>query len=157
MRHAEQEVLDFTRIDVLPAADNHIFEPSRDAEITVFVHYAQVARVQEAVFVDDRGGRFGVFVITFHDVVTLAAHLALYADRTLFVRLRVEHFHFDERQRTSYRGSPDFRRVGHPRSGHAGRTLRQSVYADDVLAVHLFHYLLHRFDRAGGSGHDAGT
>lgn len=40
-----EELFDFARIDILPAAYNHILDASGDAVVAVFVFYTQVAGV----------------------------------------------------------------------------------------------------------------
>ena len=122
----------------------------------MFVFHAQVATVQEAVFVDDLGRGCRVVVIAFHGVVTSVAHFTLYAYRTFFARFRIDHADFGEFVITAYRIVADFRRIVDARMCHAGRCFRQPVYAGHAHE-HFFFHLLHQFHRAKGACHDAGA
>src|SRR5277367_4016113 len=76
-----KKFLDFARIDVFAAADNHVFQASGDAEIAVGAHGCKVAGVQPAFGVNGAGGGVGVLIVTFHIGVAAGAELALFADR----------------------------------------------------------------------------
>ena len=70
-----QHFLNLTRIHVETAANNHIFCSIYNKIIAVVVAVADVARVQPTI--DNAfSGRFGAFVIAFHDVVTTIADFA---------------------------------------------------------------------------------
>jgi hypothetical protein len=55
-RVAGQHFLDFPGVDVLSAADDHVFRSPDEGQVAVFVDVADVAGVQPAV--DDDSGRF---------------------------------------------------------------------------------------------------
>src|SRR5271154_3834151 len=44
-----QHILDFYRIDVLPAANHHVVPTTAETEITVIVHHTQITGVQPSV------------------------------------------------------------------------------------------------------------
>ena len=120
-----EEFLQFTRIDILSSPDNHVLDASGDAVVAMFVFHAQVATVQEAVFVDDLGRGCRVVVIAFHGVVPPVAHFTLYAYRTFFARFRIDHADFGKFVVTAHRIVADFRRIVDARMRHAGRCFRQ--------------------------------
>src|SRR3954451_12063006 len=51
-RMSEEELLQFARIDVLAASDDHVFEAALDRAVATLVHRAQIARVQPSIAVD---------------------------------------------------------------------------------------------------------
>jgi hypothetical protein len=57
---AEQHGLDFARVDVLTAPDDHFPAASLDADVAAFIHRPEVAGAQPAVVVDRRRGGLGV-------------------------------------------------------------------------------------------------
>ena len=89
-----EELFNFSRINVFASTDNHVLDTSGNAVISIFILYAQVARVQESVFVYHFCRSFGILVVAFHGVIAAVAHFALYAHRTFFASLRVNDTYF---------------------------------------------------------------
>src|SRR5205823_792057 len=70
-----QKLLDFARVNVLPAADDDVLDPADDEDISVVVHRGEVARVHPPGRVDGVRGGFWVVPVAEHDVI--AAHALL--------------------------------------------------------------------------------
>ena len=62
------EVLDFGRVDVLAARDDHVLEPVRDVEVAVGVEIAEVAGAEPAVRRERAGRRLGEVEVAREDV-----------------------------------------------------------------------------------------
>jgi len=43
------EASNLARVDVLASADDHVLQPTRDAQITALIHRAEVARVEPPI------------------------------------------------------------------------------------------------------------
>src|SRR5262245_20563783 len=72
---AVQHLLDFARVDIESAANDHVFLAVHDEEIALGVHGSDIARVKPAA--THRIGRgIGSLVVSFHDIVTSDQHLA---------------------------------------------------------------------------------
>src|SRR5690606_39779145 len=76
-----QDRLDLPRIDVLPAADDHVLDAAGDAEVAVLVENAEVTGVQPPVGVDRLPGLLRHLEVPEHRLVAARADLALRADR----------------------------------------------------------------------------
>ena len=156
-RQVVKELFQFARVDVLATPDNHVFDATRDAVIALLVFHAQVAAMQEAVLVDNLGGRFRILVITLHDEVTFATHFTLFAHSAFFARFGIQHLDFRERIFLADRSATLFEGVFDDRVRHAWRTFSQAIDTGDVRNVHLLRYRAHQFNWAKRAGHDAGT
>ena len=99
MRH--NYFFEFARIDVVAAAQDHIFFAVNDRKIAVVVENADVAGVKPAVF-KCFGGCFGAFVITFHHVRAANDDFAAFAGCD-FVVVFVNAFYFDTEDRLTDR------------------------------------------------------
>ena len=155
--HRVEELLDLARVDVLPAADDHVLDAPGDAVVAVLVDGAQVARVQPAVGVDGRLGGLGHLVVALHDVVAAAQQLAGDARRAVLAGLGVDDAHLDLVVPAAHRLALALERV--VRRGlreHRGR-LGEAVADGHLGRVHLVDDLPHRLDRARRAGHDAGA
>ena len=104
-RHVVEELFDFTWIDILTAADDHVLDTARDFIEALLVFDAEVARVEVAVFVDDLSGGCRILIVALHHVEALAAHLTLYADGTLLTGLGIEHLDIYKRIVAAHRGA----------------------------------------------------
>jgi len=62
----EEQVLDLARVDVLSTPDDHVFEPTLDAQITLLVHRGQVSGVVPTLGVDGFRRRLGLAVVSGH-------------------------------------------------------------------------------------------
>ncbi len=69
-------LFDFTRVDVLAAADDDLTQPSVESQQTSTVHRAHVAGMEPAVRVDDVGADRGVTDVTIHGHGRSGAELA---------------------------------------------------------------------------------
>ena len=63
--HLIEEFLDFARIDVLAATDDHVLDAAGDLVKALLVLDAEVAGVEESVLVNDFGGGLRVLVVAF--------------------------------------------------------------------------------------------
>ena len=154
--HLVKELFDFAGVDVFATADDHVFDAAGDAEVTIFVLHAQVARVQEPVGINHFGGGFRILVIALHGVVAAVAHLALYAYRAFFAGFGVDDFHFGMFKFTAYGVATYVERVVDAGMGHARGRFGESVYAGHPHE-HLFFHLFHQFHGTERTSHDAGA
>src|ERR1035441_7557429 len=152
-----QEVLDFARVDVLSPADDGVFGAAPETEIAIGTHGGQVARVQPAFRIDDRGRGFGIVVVPLHDQVAAGAKFALLSDGQPFAGFGIGDLHFGIGQRRAHRGDAQFHGVVDARHGDHRRTLGLAVSDGHFGAMHALGYRAHDFDRAGRSGHHAGA
>src|SRR6267378_6351039 len=134
----EQQFLEFARIDVLTAANDHVLQSSLDRAVTPAIHRAEVAGMQPALGVDGSlGGRF-VLKITMHDVIAACTYLADLADRNDLSRLLIDDLHLDVRHRRADGIGLVGDGIGGP--GHQGdrRALGLAEYDGETRAQPLF-------------------
>jgi hypothetical protein len=67
LRVAREEVLDLRRVDVVPAADEHLAPPAAETEVSRGVEDADVAGVDPSLRIDDGGRRVRVAPVAAHD------------------------------------------------------------------------------------------
>src|SRR5210317_864078 len=77
----KEAILDLSRIDILAATDNHLFQAPSDLDIPIGIHGAQISGMQPAGFIDGLSRIFRLAVITTHDVITSKTDLAHFAKR----------------------------------------------------------------------------
>src|SRR5437667_9919911 len=75
-----QKFLDFARIDIFAAADDHLLDAAGDMKSAVGPHSSQVAGVQPAFRVYSARSGFGLAIIAFHHQITARAQLATLTD-----------------------------------------------------------------------------
>src|SRR5260370_20157669 len=75
-RVGEKEFLDFARIDVLAAPDDHVLEPTDNVAITIRVDCRQVAGMHVASLVDYARRRGRIVPIAAHDAVAAGEQLS---------------------------------------------------------------------------------
>jgi hypothetical protein len=75
VRRFDQQVLDFGRVDVLAAGNDHVLAAAVDIEIAFLVEVAHVAGAKPAVD-QHRGGGLRRLPVAAHDVVALDQDLA---------------------------------------------------------------------------------
>src|SRR5207237_7330405 len=85
--------LDLARIDVLPAADDHVLDPAGDVDVALGVHGRQVAGVYPAGRVHRLGGLAGLVPVAEHHRVAAGAQLAGLAAAHHQAGLRVGDLH----------------------------------------------------------------
>ncbi len=61
-----EELLDLTRIDILAAANNHVFQPPDDVDVAIVIHRGQIAGMHPAGGVDRFGGRLRIAPVAQH-------------------------------------------------------------------------------------------
>ena len=156
LRMGVDEFLDFLRVDILTAADDHILQTAGNTVITLRRPAGKVARVQPAVLVDGGGGCLGHLIVTLHNIVTAGHKLSDHAVRAVLSGFRIHNLALDLRKCASDGGNSHFQRIGRTAHGAAGRSLGLAVDDYDLGHVHLVHHVTHDGDRAGASRHDAG-
>ena len=149
-----EELLYLTWVDVLAATDNHVLDTPGNAVVALLVLHTEVTGMQESVLVYHLGSGLRILVVAFHHVEATAAHFALYAYRTFFSRLGVEHLHLHEGEVAAHRGAALLKGVVDVRLRHSRRRLGESVDAGDGQE-HLLAHLFHQFHRAERACHDA--
>ena len=146
-----QHLLDLARVDVVAAADDHVFLAVDDEEVAVLVHRGHVAGVEPAALHDLLGG-VRAAQVALHDVVAADHDLADLALRDLVVVV-VDDLHLDALDRR-----PDRARlavaVGVVEGRHR-RRLGQPVALEDDAVERLLERLHHldRHRRAAGDAH----
>ena len=151
-----EEFFYLTRVDVLTAPDNHVFDASCDAVVAILILHSEITGMQEPVPVDDFGCGFGILIVAFHGVVSAVAHFALYTYGTFFSGFGVDNLYFRMLEVASYGVATHVERVVYPGGGHSWSSFGQPVNAGH-LHVHFLFHLSHQFYRAEGTGHDART
>src|SRR5690349_19634009 len=76
----DNDFFQFTRIDVVSAAKDHVFFTIDDGEISVSVHNADVTGVKPTV-AESLSRSFGTFVVAFHYVMSANYDLASLSSR----------------------------------------------------------------------------
>ena len=148
------ELLDFLRVDVLAAADNHIFKSARDFIVSVLGSTRKVARMKPTVLIDCRRCRLGHFVVTLHNVVTTRDEFARYLVGTVLARFGIDYLALDFGHSPADRRNSYFERIVGRAHSAAGRSLGLTVNYNDFTHIHFFNDVLHRRNRAGASRHD---
>ncbi|MNT16146.1 hypothetical protein D3C72_1512350 [compost metagenome] len=98
---SSENVLDFGRVDVLAATDDHVLEPVDDEQITLLVHIGGVAGVQPTL-TQGVGGFFRFVPVALHDVRPPDDDLA---DRTArhLTPVGIDNFHLHAKAATAHR------------------------------------------------------
>ncbi len=151
------EVLDLLRVDILAAADNHIFDPPGDAVVAVAPPPREVAGVQPAVRVDGGGGGGRHFIITLHDVVAPRHELSVGVVGEVFAGSRIDNLAFDAGQRLPHRADAHLHRVVGTAHCAARRRFGLSEHDGNLAHPHFLQNVLHHLDRAGTARHNAGA
>ena len=152
-----EELLDLARVDVLPAADDHVLDPADDVAVAVLAHLGEVAGVHPAVGVDGLGGLLGVVPVAEHHRVAAGAELAGLPALDGLAGDRVDDLDLDvgvdppDRRRTTLEVV-----VGAGLAGHRAG-LGHAVGDRRGLHVHVVDAALHHLDRADRAGHDPGA
>src|SRR4051794_1065827 len=110
-RAGVQELLDFSRVNVLASADDYILCPTCDGAVTFFLEDSKIAGVQPTVVVYRRPCRFVVFVIPLHDVVSAGTQLPMLAGRNNIAGSRIDYLQFGVRQNLANGSDAAFDRV----------------------------------------------
>jgi acetyl-CoA synthetase len=84
-----------SRIYILSTPYYHVLYAARNAIIAILIPDPQITGMEITVFIYYRISSLGVFVITFHHIITLAANFTLGAARNLFVSLRIDYLDID--------------------------------------------------------------
>ena len=119
-----EHLLDLARVDVEPAADDHVLQPPDDVDEPVLVHTAEVAREEPAVLGDRLLGGLLASPVALHDVVTADGDLPDLSDRELLAVL-ADDPHLDPRDRPADGSDPVA--VARSIERRGGRGLRQPV------------------------------
>ena len=151
----EQEFLDFARVDVLAAADDHVLDPPGDAETSVGQPHGQIAGVQPTLGIDGGGRGLGIVIVAQHDDVPPRAQFALLIVGQRGTAQRIGNLHFHAGERPADRLDAQLERVVGPGLGDHRRGLGLAVRDRDLAHAHPIDDLLHDLDRAGAAGHDA--
>src|ERR1700678_4051794 len=106
-RVGEEKFLDFTRIDVLAAPNNHVFQSTNNIAVTFLIDSREIARMHESGSVDRSCCRRGIIPIAAHDAVSTGEQLAG-DSRGDDSTLRVDNLDFEMRQDASDRGNAPF-------------------------------------------------
>src|SRR5438093_1032922 len=69
----EKKFFDFARINILTAANDHVFQPSCDLVTAVRPTDREIARMYPPIVVDSSGRCFRIFVVTQHGAVAARA------------------------------------------------------------------------------------
>src|SRR5271165_4696357 len=134
-----QEFFHFPRIDILPAADDHVLRSAGEVNVSLLAHDADITRMQPALAIDCARGRLRFAIITLHDHISARANLALLADWYGIAFQRRHDLHLRARQRLANRRDPDPNRIIHCRHRYHRRALRLTVANRQFRAVHLNH------------------
>ncbi len=157
LRMAVEKFLDLARVDVLAAANHHVFDAADDVHITFRIHHRQVAGMHPTFGVDGLMRLLGVAPVAVHHRIALGAKLAGFAGRDSFAALRIDDLHLQMRLHLPHRTHPLVqRRVGGALAAHR-RGLGHAVGDGDLRQMHVAHHSLHHLDGARAAGHDAGT
>ena len=156
VRMRVQVLLDLARVDVLPAPDDHLLRPARDAEAPIVTHGRQVARAEPSVPVDGQRGVLGILVVPFHDQVAARQQLAPPPGLHRISGVRVDDLDLGARQCTADSRSAHLDRVVAGRLRDRRRGLCQPVRDGHPVAVHLADDALHQLHGARRAGHDPG-
>ena len=152
-----EELLDLARVDVLPAADDHVLDPAGDVDVAVGVHHRQVAGVHPAGRVDRLGGLLRLVPVAEHHRVAAGAQLAGLAAGQRPPGLRVDDLDLDVRVHPPDGRHPPVQRVVGAGLGGHRRGLGHAVADRHLGHAHPVDDLLHHLDRARRAGHDPGA
>lgn len=155
-RVSEEELLQFARIDVLAAADDHVLAAPDDPHVAVVVHHRQVAGVHPARRVDGLGGGLGVVPVAEHHAVAAGAQLADLAARHHPARL-VDDLALQPRLGASDSGHAQLQAIVRTGLQRHRTGLGHAVGDLHLGHVHVANDPPHHLDRAGGAGHDSGA
>src|SRR4029077_10508716 len=90
-----QEFLDLARVDVLAAANDHVFDPADDVDVPLFGHGCDVACVHPARGVHGKPRCLIVVPVAAHHDVATAAQLAGFTARDNSAGGGVDHLNLD--------------------------------------------------------------
>src|SRR5262249_5419428 len=132
-----KEFFDLARVDVLAAADDHVFEAAGDAVVAVGRLTSEIARVQPAVGGEGSGGLDRLVIVALHDTVSAAHELALLSRRHRLDRTRLDQLDLDAGKELADRADAMLDAIGSPglRDDRAG--LGESVADGHFASAHL--------------------
>src|SRR5439155_2083303 len=151
---AVEKFLDLAWIDVLSAADQHVLRASDDVAVAFGVDGGQVAGVHPAVLHHFARSRF-IAPVALHHRIAAHAQLACLARRYNVAPL-IDDLGFEPRLNLTNRRHATLEGIGGRALEGDRAGLRHAVGDGDLAHVHLAHHALHRLDRTGCAGHDAG-
>src|ERR1051325_1184535 len=152
-----QELFDFTGIDVLAAADDHVLEAAGDRHVALIVHHGEIAAVHPARRVDRLGRCVVVVPVAEHDGVAARAQLSWRAARNGRAGVRGGDLAFEMWQHAADRRHPKLNRIVDPGMERDRGRFGHAVADGDLWYVHLTDDLPHDVDRTGSAGHDSGA
>src|SRR6516164_1855057 len=144
-----EKLFDLARIDILSAADNHVFNATGDPAVAVLVHDSEVSAVQPAIQVEDAAGGVRVLVVALHHHVAARTQLSWHPYRNGTSSLCVCNLDLGVGQGLPHRAHSQLDGVFGGRLGNNGGTLSEAVSDRHLVAVHLFDDAPHHFDGTG--------
>ena len=149
----KQQFLEFARIDVLAATDDHVLQATLDRAIAARVHRAEIAGMQPALGIDRGGGRFRHFEIAKHDVIAAGAKLADFADCGGLAGVGIDDLGFHVRQWQADSAGLVFDRIGRHGHGRHRRAFGLPEHDGEGRAEFLFEppHQCRRHGRAAGT------
>ena len=113
----EQQLFDFSGIDILSPSDDHILQAPFNGAVAAFVHGAKIAGMQPALVVDGVCRRLRHFEVFVHHVITPSAVLAKRMGGHDLPRLGVDDLNFHARHRAAQRIRLILKGIVSPRHG----------------------------------------
>src|SRR5262249_37679213 len=107
-RVSVQDSLDLTRIDVLTATNNHIFQATYDVDIDILIHHRQVARAHPARHVNRAARCLLIVPVTAHHGGATCAELTGHPAWQKHPCGWIAHADLDMRYDTPHRANPVF-------------------------------------------------
>src|SRR5882672_2988542 len=148
-----QILFDFTRIDILAAADDHILDPSDDAAISIVVDGRQVTRMHPAGRIDGLPCPGLVIPIAEHDRISPGAQLTGLTPRH-DPAVAVDNFDLEVRLYPSDRRDAQFERIVSTALEAHGTGFGHPIGDGYLAHVHRRGDFLHDLDRARRPRHD---
>ena len=113
----EQQLFDFSGIDILSPSDDHILQAPFHGAVAPFIHGAEVTCVQPAFLVDGVCRRLRHFEVFVHHVITPSAVLAKRMGGHDLPRLGVDDLNFHAGHRAAQRIRLVLKGIVSPRHG----------------------------------------
>src|SRR6516162_11080875 len=151
---AVEKLLDLARVNILAAADHHVFDPAHDVAIAFFVDRREVAGVHPSGRINCLVRFLLVFPIAEHDQIAASQELAGGTARH-DPTLDIDDLRLDMRQDPADRRYSPLDRIASRRRKARRARLSHAVADDDLGEVHQREGPLHDLDRARASGHHA--
>ena len=145
---ADEELLNFTGEEILPAANDHLLEPTHDVDIPVNIHRGQIARMQPALAINGLGGLLRHLVVAGHHQETPATDFSALPARHHLTCSRIDNLDLGMGHHLADGLTAMLEGVVYAHEGRRRRGLGLAEGDRDLLDPHLGVDPLHNFDRA---------